>query len=168
LFLPTAMSSGSAEEASSPRLAMHTRSNGLSTLGHAPLAASDLGQASQLGWLASWRVEKAGLPRVEARTPCWAWCTLGVMSLTILGLFSFGWHDWHFSEGSEGTVLLEERRMESSRQPDAPIAPAPRRGINGPKLSGGDPPSPAAMRPGHSVCIGICAGGDVWTVACGA
>jgi hypothetical protein len=90
------------------------------------------------------------------------------MCLAILGLFSFGWHDWHFAEESEGTVRLEDRRMESSRQPDGPIAPpTPRRVIDGPKQSGGDPPPPAAMRPGHSVCIGICAGGDVWTVACG-
>ncbi len=170
LFLPAAASSGLAEEAASPRLAMRARANGLDWPAHSPSAASDLGRAGESSWLAQCRVGRADLARGDSRSPCWAWCTLGLMSLTILGLFSFGWHEGHLPEGSEEIARHEEHRTEPSRRADAPVAeaaPTPGPKIDAPKLSGGNPPLPDVLRPCYSLCIGLCAGGDVWGVACG-
>lgn len=167
LSLFAAAPNGWAEESASPRLAVRARGNVLDTP-RGPSAASDLGPTGQSISLGKSHLERAEVGRSESRAPCWGWCTVGVMSLAILGLFSFGWHDACLPVKSEGVVQHEQPRTQPSCQAGNPAAAQPPRHVaDAPRLSGGDAPPPTPMRPGHSVCIGICAGGDVWAVACG-
>lgn len=92
------------------------------------------------------------------------------MSLAILGLFSFGWIEELVPDGSEAIGREECPAVAAGTAADtvAEAAPPAIREAAAPKPRGGDPSPSTVMRPSHSVCIGICAGGDVWAVACGA